>query len=116
MYRAEWKAFHHAIRHDAWMFRESHGGFPSFTRPLTHNGEEWSFSRVRNDGTRWVSYLRKSIVRQRAWRENHASEMNDLPHWHSKARREPWNRVVCRRAIRVALRCAREWRLDAREG
>ena len=40
MHRAEWKAFHHAIRHDARAFREIHGGYPCFTRRLTHNGEE----------------------------------------------------------------------------
>jgi hypothetical protein len=113
MHRAEWKAFHHAIRHDAWAFRETHGGYPSFTRRLIHNGEEWSFTRVRNDGARWLSYLRKSLIRQRVWRENHASEMNDLPHWHRKLRREPWTRVACHRAIRVAVRCAREWRTAA---
>jgi hypothetical protein len=103
MHRAEWKAFHHSIRHDAWAFRESHGGYPSFTR-------------VRNDGGRWISYLRKSVIRERPWRENHASEMNDLPHWHGKLRREPWNRVSCRRAIRTAVRCAREWRIAAQAG
>jgi hypothetical protein len=97
MHRAEWKAFHHAIRHDARAFREIHGGYPCFTRRLTHNGEEWSFTRVRNDSGRWASYLRKSLIRERTWRENHASEMNDLPRWHRKLRREPWNRLACRR-------------------
>lgn len=62
MNRVQWRAFHHAIRHDAWAFREIHGGYPCFTRRLTHNGEEWSFTRVRNDGARWVSYLRKSLI------------------------------------------------------
>lgn len=38
--------------------------------------------------------------------------MNDLPHWHRKLQREPWTRVACHRALRVAVRCAREWRLD----
>lgn len=50
MHRAEWKAFHHSIRQDARAFRESHGGFPCFTRRFVHNGEEWSFTRARNDG------------------------------------------------------------------
>jgi len=116
MHRAEWKAFHHSIRHDAWAFRESHGGYPSFTRRLIHNGEEWSFTRVRNDGGRWISYLRKSLIRERTWRENHASEMNDLPHWHRKLRREPWTRAACHRGIRGAVRCAREWRTAAQTG
>ena len=39
MQRVEWKAFHHSIRHDARAFRDSHGGFPCFTRRLVHNGE-----------------------------------------------------------------------------
>lgn len=50
MQRAEWKAFHHSIRQDARTFRNSHGGFPCFTRRFFHNGEEWSFTRARNDG------------------------------------------------------------------
>jgi hypothetical protein len=99
MNRAEWKAFYHSIRHDAWAFRESHGGYPcfSFTRRLTHNGEEWSFTRVRNDGGPWISYLRKSVIRERTWREKHASEMNDLPHCHRKLRASPgpgWPAIV----------------------
>ena len=111
MQRAEWKVFYHSIRHDARAFRDSHGGFPCFTRRLVHNGEEWSFTRARNDGRGWTSHLRKSLIRERGWREHHASEMNDLPHWHRKLRREPWTRTACRRAIRTAVRCAREWRL-----
>lgn len=111
MQRAEWKAFHHSIRLDARAFRDSHGGFPCFTRRLVHNGEEWSFTRARNDGRGWTSHLRKSLIRERGWREHHASEMNDLPHWHRKLQREPWTRTACRWAIRTAVRCARDWRL-----
>ena len=111
MHSAEWKAFHHSIRYEARAFRESHGGFPCFTRRFVHNGEEWSFTRSRDDGRRWTRHLRKSLIRERGWREHHASEMNDLPHWHRKLRREPWTRTACRRAIRTAVRCARDWRI-----
>ena len=60
---------------------------------------------------RWTSHLRKSLIRQMGWRQKHADEMSDLPYWHQKHRREPWARATFRRAIRTAVRCAREWRL-----
>ena len=100
-----------AIRHDARAFRESHGRYPCFTRRLVHNGEEWSFTRARNDGMRWTSHLRKSLTRERGWRQKQADEMSDVPNWHQKHCREPSARATFRRAIRTAVRCAREWRL-----
>ena len=50
------------------------------------------------------------------WRQKHADEMSDLPYWHQKHRREPWARATFRRAIRTAVRCAREWRLAGQAG
>lgn len=111
--RAEWKAFHHAIRHDARTLCTLRTGYPCITRRLVHNGQEWSFSRCKGDGLRWTSYLRKSLIRERHWRENHAAEMNDLPHYHRRAQREPHHRVRMRRAISLTIKTARAWREDA---
>ena len=111
--RAEWKAFHHSIRHDARSLCAQRSGYPCVTRCLIHNGQEWSFTRCKDVGLRWTSYLRKSVIRERPWRENHASEMNDLPHYHRRAQREPSHRARMRGAIRITLKMARVWREDA---
>lgn len=113
MNRQEWHAFHHSIRHDARAYRERHGGYPCLNRSFTHNGEEWSFTRARNDGIRWTSYLRKSLAQQRSWRELHASELHELPHWRWLLRRDPWKRSTCLGRMRTSLRIAREWRAIA---
>lgn len=107
MNRTEWKAFHHSIRADARAFRESHGGYPCFTRHLTHNGEEWSFTRARNEGIRWTSHLRKSLIRQRAWRGLSARALNECREYHDDYKRSWKSKHMSRRAIRSAVEEAR---------
>lgn len=113
MTRDEWNAFHHSIRADARAFRDSHGGYPCFTRHLTHNGEEWSFTRARNDGIRWTSHLRKSLIRQRPAGGKIADEL-DTARDHCRAMRgAPWTAALHKRGMRLAIRIAREIRTAA---
>ncbi|HMT45502.1 MAG TPA: hypothetical protein PKE59_00140 [Novosphingobium sp.] len=113
MNRTEWKAFHHSIRADARAFRESHGGYPCFTRHLQHNDEEWSFTRARNDGIRWTSNLRKSLIRQRPTGGKIADELDTAQDHRRAMRRAPWTATTHKRGIRIAIRIAREIRLAA---
>ena len=110
MTRNDWKAFHHAIRADARAFRESHGGYPCFTRHLQHNGEEWSFTRRTEDGRRWESRLRKTLIRQRAWRGLSARALNECRDYHRDYRSAWKGKRMALIAIRSAVEEARATR------
>jgi len=113
MTRDEWKAFDHSIRADARAFREKHGGYPCFTRHIQHNGEEWSYTRARNDGTRWTTHLRKSVIRERPRAALIADELATAADHRHSLRRAPWTATPHKRGCRLAIRIAREWRTAA---
>lgn len=110
MTREEWKAFTHSIRADARAFLDIHGGFPCFTRHFHHNSEEWSLTRSRQDGVRWTTNLRKSLIRQRAWRGLSARALNECREYHADYKSGWKSKLTARRAIRISVAEAKAWR------
>ena len=117
MNRTEWKAFHHSIRADARAFQKQHGGFPCFTRHLTHNGTEWSITRrTENRHGGWQTNLRTTLLRQRAWQALAARALNECQEYHAEIKRSRNFRnpnAIQRRAIRSAVEEARTTRENA---
>ena len=113
MNRTEWKAFCHSLRADARAFAAKHGGYPTMTRHFSHEGEEWSFTRLRSDNGRWVSYIRKSLIRERSLMERVMSELNDAPFYRAAMRQRPWASDFHKRGLRKTIIVAREIRMAA---
>lgn len=113
MTRQEWQDFTHKIRSDARAFKERHGGFPCFTRHFWHNGIEWSITRVRNDGVRWQTFIRPSLIRERETRGRIFDEIDTAADHRRAMRRAPWTKSTHKRGIRLAVEIARALRMEA---